>query len=284
MTTRPFTINQFSLKENSDRRAIAAIRCTDAITDSALRQQIEIRSPGVRFIRNLSGQIILTHAPGFEAYREQFDLDSPLSPPPPQQIRLSLSDPSGRYVPREFVLDLPRNPATDAASLASVDSLFSPVDIPLYPSGLLPTNPGWAVVRGTVQNDTTGQRLPWALIRVEVNSNRYLAQADHRGEVMVVAPGLPVTTWSASGGSPGNLGPVTTQEFDATLTVFFDPIVTPLSEDTDFFGTPDPNVSYRPDPDDLNSDRTGLLTGSLNVPLRSGSDRAQPLRFSLTPL
>ncbi|MEM9151471.1 MAG: hypothetical protein AAGB19_13590 [Cyanobacteria bacterium P01_F01_bin.3] len=288
MMARQFSINHFSLKENSDRRIIAAIRCMDAVTGSALRQQIEIKAPGVRFIRNLSGQIVLTQAPGFERYREQFHLDSLSNPPTPQPIRLSLNDPSGHYLPREFTFNLPRNPATDEASLSSPTSLFSPVDIPLYPSGLHPTNPGWAVLRGTVLNSATGERLPWALIRIAVNGQQHLAQADHRGEVMAVAPGLPVTTWSVDNGNPDNPAPVTTQEFDATLTVFFDPVaVTPLAADTDFSNSPDnsfgPGENYRPDPDDLNSDRTGLLSGSLTLSLSSGSERAQPLRFSLTP-
>lgn len=286
MTSRQFTLSNFALKENSDRRIIAAIRCTDAITGSALRRTITVHAPdnqNVRFVRNLSGQIVLTYAPGFEAYQDSFSLNTLSTLPPPQQLRLSCSDSRGHYLPRNFALNLPRNPDTDPTSLASAESLFSPVMIPLYPSGLLPLNPGWATLRATITN-STGQRLPWSLVRIEVDNRQILAQADHRGEAMIVVPGLPITTWSTDNGSPDNPAPVTTREFDATLTLFADPNVVPLAADTDFFADSDPNAAYRPNPDELNSDRTGLLSGQLNIPLVSGSDRAQSLSFDLTPL
>ena len=283
MTTPAFSLRNFSLLENSDRRILAALRCSDAITGAPIRRGIRIEADGAQFIRNLKGDRILTHAPGFEAYQNSFYLQDLPAPPPPQQIQLSIFDSSGRYLPRRYALTLPRNPDTDAASLAAPDSLFSPADIPLYPSGLMPISPGWATLRATILNSATGQRLPWALIRVEVNGSQTLSQADYRGEALIAVPGLPITTWSTNNGSPDNPAPVTTREFEATFTIFFDPTVNPLNVDTDFLSMNDPNDGYLPDPDDLNSDRPGLLTGQLTRPLASGTEISRTLSFSLTP-
>lgn len=284
MTTRAFTLNTFRQLENSDRRILAALSCVDAITGSPIRQGITLQAPSTRISRNQTGHFILSTAPGFADYQNSVYLEDLSNPPTPQPITLSISDASGHYLPRTFTLTLPRNPATDPGSLTSPDSLFSPAQIPLFPSGLLPINPGWAVLRSTVTNSASQQRLPWALIRIEVDGRQLLAQADHRGEALIAIPGLPITTWATTNGTPSNPAPVTTRDFTANLTVRFDSAVTPLPANTDFLNFNNPNQTYIPDPDDLNSDRPSLLTGSLTVLIASGRDSPFPLAVSLTPL
>jgi hypothetical protein len=266
---------RFVEKERCDRRLIAALRCVDGITQGSIRQPLQLSAAGSRFTRNRRGLYVLLQAPGFETYRHTFDLESLAVLPSVPPLEITVTDPSGQYLPRRFSLSLPRG-MDDTVD----DYLFRPALIRLYPSPLGATNPGWAVLRTTVMNDDTNQRLPWALVEVVQNGQTTLSQADWRGEALVAVPGIPVTTWS-SGEAPA---PASTTEVSAQLTVLFDPAVTPLADLADLISLRDLNADYLPNPDQLNSNRVGLLTGTQTLLLASGRDRSYRLAVTLTPI
>lgn len=293
-----------AVREWRDRRILAAFRFVDAITGGPVRQALALNllrepipaeigdlfersrlgQPLGQFVLNPSGYYVLLSAPGFETYRETFSLDELAAPPANTPFNLAVSDPSGQYLPRLYGFSLPRNPASDSASVASANSLFQPARIPLFPSPAAPTNPGWAVLRATVVNAATNRRLPWALIVATVAGVPTLTQADWRGEALIAVPGIPVTTWGSGEGNGEEPPPVTVTEVPATLEVVFDPVVISLEEGGDFTEISDPNARYRPDPERLNNNRSGLLAGSVTVNLASGRDRAYRLAVTLAPI
>ncbi len=272
-------MRQLQWLEQSDRRIIAAIRCVDAVTNLQILAPLHLQAPGLKLIRNQSGYYILLQAPGFEEYIRNFV--QPLNGIASVIVTLQVFDPSGRYLPRQAALQLPRNP--DLAEAEEPSSIFQPVTLRLYPTAIAQTAPGWAVIRATVTDADTGDRLPWAVIRVTRTSDPeidLMAQADWRGEVLVAVPGIPVTNWETAI-SPGR-DAVTTIEVEATLDVIFDPSLQTIPATADLSTVPDPNPGYFPDPEALLARQTELRSGSLTYSLASGRDRAEQLAVTLT--
>ncbi|NJM97490.1 MAG: hypothetical protein HC800_10245 [Phormidesmis sp. RL_2_1] len=269
------------MTEQSDRRILAAIRCIDGITRRPIRLPLQLSAPGSRFVRNRSGDYILLSAPGWEAYTHAFRLETlaatpPPATPPPATLEITLADPSNAYLPRKFSFALPRSPEPTAE-----DALFKTLTVPLYPSPLAGKNPGWAVLRATIVN-AARQPLPWTLIEIipEVvqsgQSATIFAQADWRGEALIIVPGIPVSTWAAA--TDADDAPVTTQNINIQLNLLFDVSqVTPLPANGDF--SDNPNRDYVPNPDGLLANRAALLTSSHTLAVVSGRDRAITLTF-----
>ncbi len=279
-----------AVREWRDRRIIAALRFIDATTGGGIRQPLQLRTPPSRppgrFVRNLSGHYVLMEAPGFEHYSQTFNLNDLATPPPSTAINIDINDPSGQYLARQFSLPIPRDPASDPASITREDSLFQPVRVALYPSTTAPVNLGWAVLRTTVVNAVTDERLPWAIVVVSAPAilpaeTPFLAQADWRGEALIAVPGIPTTTWATGPGDGTGPPPVTTAEVEATLEVVFDPAVIPIPEAADFTQLNDPNPDYSPNPEQLNANRGGLLVGSVPFTLASGRDLSHRLAITL---
>lgn len=262
------------MTEQSDRRILAAIRCVDGITLRPIQSSLQLSAPSSRFIRNRSGDYILLTAPGLETYSNTFRLETLAATPPPTTLDITLIDPSGYYLPREFSLALPR-PADPTAA----DGLFKTLTVPLYLSPLASKNPGWAVLRTSIVN-ATRQPLPWTLIEIipdvvqSGQSATILAQADWRGEALIVVPGIPVSTWATAADAAD--APVTTQNINIQVNLLFDASqVMPLPADTDFSNNP--NRDYVPNPDALLANRAALLTSSHSLAVAAGSDRALTL-------
>lgn len=278
------------VREWRDRRMVAALRFVDATTGGSVRQPLALRTPLQtpnsrplsRFVRNLSGHYVLIETPGFEDYSETFNLDELAATPTTQALTIEVSDPSGQYLPRQFSLSLPRNAAIDPASVSAGASLFQAVRVDLYLSSNAKVNPGWAVLRATVVNAITNQRLPWALVIATTNGTTTLSQADWRGEALIAVPGIPITTWATGAGEGTGPPPVTATEVDATLEVVFNPALTTIPESADFSQLSDPNPNFRPDPDRLNSRRSGLQVGSRALRLASGRDLSYRLAVTLS--
>lgn len=279
-----------AVREWRDRRIVAALQFVDATTGGSVRQPLQLQIPSSnplgrplgRFIRNLRGHYVLIETAGFEAYSETFNLDALEATPANQNLTVEVSDLSGQYLPRQFSLSLPRNAAIDPVSVRAEASLFQPVRIALYPSPNSPVNPGWAVLRATVVNATTQERLPWALVTATTNGTTTLTQSDWRGEALIAVPGIPITTWATGAGAGAGPPPVTTTEVEAILEVVFDPALTTIPEAVDFAQVKDPNIGFRPDPDRLNTRRSGLRVGSVALPLASGRDLAYRLAVTLS--
>jgi hypothetical protein len=186
--------------ERVEQRVLGALRCVDATTGVPLREPLAWKGDRLTVVRNLGGLYVIrewtplaTHAPAFQ------------SPPPQPSIaslplELSVRDLSGRYLQRRVQLALPRDPAPEHAMNA--DSLFRPIDIPMYPSASAPLGANWVALRVTVRETASGDALGGALLRV-VSNGSVLARGltDWRGEALVAVAGVPVTTWSTEPGA-----------------------------------------------------------------------------------
>lgn len=263
-----------------DRRVLGAIRLLNAATGLPLPDAIKINNPGSKFLRNPRGYYVIQGILGnasLEAHTKDF-----LTPPnTPEIVSVSLSlqimPLNKQYLPRRYTLKLPRDP--NPVNIQQENSLFKPVDVRLFLATNAPTAINWAVLRATVKEKDTNQRLPWALILVlrnGVSAPIARSLADWRGEALIAVPGVPATTWVEGS------GPVLTTEIDITLEVIFDPTVQTIPDGVDFSRLTDPNQDYLPDPDDMEARRGSLRSGSVADKLAAGSDRATTLLVTLT--
>lgn len=257
--------------EELDRRVLGALRCVSAPNGLPVPGLLRIgpaprragdppampgpSRPPWRVVRNRPGLYVLHSVPGFDAYRTRF-----ASPPATPAlgavpVRLRIEDPSRRHLPTEVTLSLPREAAPVAlGDTPGSESVFRPLDIPLYLSPSAPVADGWAVLRVTVWREvpdpvnaaqTLRQPLRGALLllRSTGNNPRVLGRgltewqrfpgepAPSSSEALVAVPGLPVTLWSNQAD-----GPVLTDNQEAQLE---------LRVDTAF----DPDAPEAPVPD-----------------------------------
>lgn len=262
------------VSERIDRRILGALRFLDATIGLPIREPLVISAPGIRLVKNTSGDTVLFDAPGrvdLQAYTSTFS-----QPPASGNVSLAVqvTDPSGQYLPRQVVLSLPRDP--DPAHAAAADSLFQPIKVNLFRAPAAPVSPAWAVIRATV-TDSADRRLPWALVRVVQTSPARvtLSQADWRGEALIAVPGIPITLSGTDGGA------VIASEVDVSLEVVFDSTLQTIPAASDFSTLTDPNFGYFPNPDALSLGTGTLLRGSLSDKLASGRGRSRTLAVTL---
>lgn len=257
-----------------DRRVLGAIQIVDGTTGSPIQRRLQVSGSGVHLVWNHSGYAVIYAAEGLQAYGESF-----LAPASPAletvSIQVSTVDPEGHYLPRQMTIKLPRD--ADPANVSATNSLFQPIRVAVYRSPAAQVASGWAVIRATVIEKTTSQRLPWALIRgvQSAPAKVTLSLADWRGEALISVPGIPVTTPGAG------VGAVLVNEIDVTLEIIFNPLLTTIPITSDLSVLTDPNAGYLPDPDDLEARRASLRSGSLPYKLASGRDRADTLAVTL---
>ncbi len=227
-------------REPADMRVLAAVRAVDAALGAPILSRLVVTAEQVRIIRNRSGLYVIAGAPGTEAYTARFQLPvPPAAPVPPPvgsvEIALSIADPSGRYLPRSATIRVPRDP--DPAHRDQAGSLWTPIDVELFPSPTRSIGDGWATLRLSIKRAGSQLGLPFAFVRVRRASDDSLlgrGLADERGEALIGIPGIPVTTWSTTPGSP-----VTTSTIQARVAACFD---------RDAF---DPATGTYPDPAEL---------------------------------
>lgn len=201
-----------------DRRILAGVRFVDAVTGLPVPRTLRVVAPGVRWIRNRSGDYVVAAAPGLEAHTAAFTAPPALPPVGSVVVMLTVEDPAGAYLPRRASLALPRDP--DPAAGDQPGSLFRPVEIPVFPAPAAPVAASWAVVRVTVLGDDPEARLPRAMLRVVRQSDGVVLNrglADGRGEALIAVAGIPVTTFST------DEGPVLATEIAARVEVIASP-------------------------------------------------------------
>jgi hypothetical protein len=234
--------------EHIDQRVLGAISFVDATTGLQVIEALTVTAPDVRLLRNRSGYYVIASAPGLEAHVDAFEQPPAAPPVGSVSMPLQVTDPRRRYLPRRCVIQLPRDP--DPTHRGQTNSLFTPLEVRLFPAPAAPTGSRWAVIRATVTATGSTMPLAGALIRViRVSDSTVLARglSDARGEALITVEGIPVTTWDEG------TGPVITQEVEVTLHTIYDPQSTDL-----------------PDPDDLEVRRDSLPSNEVQVRLASG--------------
>jgi hypothetical protein len=220
------------MREHVDNRVLAALRFVDATIGSQITASLEVVGAGVRVIRNRTGLHVLVRAPDFDDYTAAFR-DPPTVTA--TSVMLTVHDRGRRYLSRQVVVGLPRNPGP--AHVAFDDSLFRPVDVPLYPAPAGTLGAGWAVLRLSIKRGISDEGLPYAYVRVVRDSDDELlavGMADHRGEALVTVAGIPVTSWNTTSTTTSPVA----SSVPARVTAYFDP--TAYDEGTGRW--PDPDV------------------------------------------
>jgi len=262
-------------RERVEQRVLGAIRCIDATALVPLTLPLTVTGAGASFLRNRSGLYVIHEWTGLAAHATVFDAAPALpavgeAPP----LDLSITEPSGHYLPRRIRLALPRDP--NPANAAAANSLFRPVDIPMYPSPHAAVGANWTVLRVTVTAAAGGDLLGGALLRVTANG-AVLARGltDWRGEALVPVAGVPVTTWSDDPAA------VIVTEIAATLEAFFDPAGGRRTPASAVRAGPPPAGEPLVDPDAIESARAGLPQASTAVQLAAGRSLVLPLQIAL---
>lgn len=260
------------MNEFLDRRILGALRLQDGVTGLALKRPMQLDSDRLVIKRNRQGDYVIfdvLDVADLHAHTTVFP-DAPSVPALESvSIDLQIRDHWGDYLPRRYTLRLPRDRDPQSPS-----AIVKPLSIPLFRGPSAGTEPNWAVIRATLTDQATNQRLPWALVKVVRNSTTTLAMADWRGEALIAVPGIPITTWDAGGGA------VLATEVDARLDVVFDPLLRPLNPlDTG----QNPNLTYIPDPDLLSSAAPSLRRGSrTGYKLAASRDRPDVIAVALS--
>lgn len=258
--------------ERLESRVLGALRCVDAATRAAIEPPLRVSADGARIRRNGSGLYVLVQADALAAHEAAFDAPPALPAPGTVTLAIEVSDPSMRYLPRLVSLSLPRDPAPDAPA---AQSLFTPVELPMYPSPAGTTGVNWSLLRVTVRDDG-GQALGGALLIVR-SGGQVLARglSDGRGEALVAVPGVPVTTWSDAPGA------VITSTIDAALEVVFDPAAGSRTPAAELAQGREPTVPPVVDPDALEARRAGLPQATRSVQLAAGRSQALSIAIAV---
>lgn len=181
--------------ESLEGRALAAVRFLDGETLQPLSGPLCVSGQeGVRVVRNLHGLYGLLEAPGFEEYTSRFETPPE---PAPASVPFSVTDPSGRHLPRGFSLDLPRALSGSAEDPGSV---FQPVDVRMYLAPTARPMPGSAVVRLSLVDEQDQPLARPVVIRLRVTfpdkpTLEGFGMSDARGEVVLLLPRIPLIRW-----------------------------------------------------------------------------------------
>jgi hypothetical protein len=232
-------------------RVFGALRPVAAPTGAAIRGALEVSAPNVRFLRNRRGLFVFERVPGLETQEDAATVSNQGLVPIP--ITVSLRDPTQQYLARRVTVVLPRDPSP--ATPLPADSVFSPIDVVLYPSPLASIEPGWAVLRVSVRRAGAGTGLPSAYLRVRRagGGGEVLARGftDARGEALVPVAGIPVVNWDSDPEAS-----VLATDINVVLEAFFD-----VSQ-----------VAAGPDPDVIETRLPTLPHASSNLRLASGRE------------
>lgn len=269
--------------ELCDRRVLGAVRCVDGVTCLPINAPLVVTAPGLTLTRGPRGLVVIQEAPGVPALQ---GISTAFREQPPTlpngktwPVTLTIREASGRYLPRQAQINLPR-----AAGPKDPDSVFAPLTIALYPSPAAPIGEGWAVVRATVVAQKPGEaqrRLPWAWLRVVPSGDELpkspplaLALADGRGEALIAVRALPLS-FGEAGSRRADL--------PAVIEVVFDSHLQDLPLDLTGQELPGANDGYLPDPSTLNGQAKHLRDGTSQVlTLVAGREQTADLVVQLT--
>jgi hypothetical protein len=245
--------------EDVDNRALGAVRFTDVVTSARLEGPIGVEAAGIATVRNRSGLYVIVKAPQLAAHIAAFQA-VPAAPALGAAAVLLTVRPRRRdFLPRQVRLSLPRDP--DPAHALAADSLFQPIDVPLFRAPGARAEAGWASVRVSVRAPAGGPGLANVYLRVLRTRDAVVlgrGLTDHRGEGVVFVAGLPLVNWNEGEGE------VSTSEVDVTLEGFRDSAA--------------PSV---PDPDRFEARLAGLPRAAVPLRLATGRELVAALELPL---
>lgn len=291
---------EFTRFEDDDRRVLGAVRFVNDVDGTPIQAPLEIIAapppPGqapdpasalpVRVLRNRYGLQVIQAARGFEDYMAQFE-------PPPSEparesrfARLRVVDPSGQFLPADFIVRLPRSHRPQDPNHPTV---FDPVVVRLLPAPAGPEDPGWTILRALVwrlvaaptaanPNATRAEPLPGALVRVlraadNLRLGRGLTEwRPRRGapsaaaEALVAVWGLPVTNWTDTADAA-----VLSGRHAVTIEARFDPAFDPARAGT------------VPDADVLETGGGGIVARALPAPISLTARARATLHLTFDP-
>lgn len=203
--------------ERVETRALGALRFVGAATGVMITtpMRLSVENDAARFLRNRGGVYVISSWAPLAAHEQAFA--EPPDEPATGSIDMTVdvSDPSGRYLPRRVTVRMPRDPDPAAGG---AESLFRPVDVPMYPAPRAATGTNWSVLRVSVSDGSSGDALGGVLLRVRRNGE-LLARAltDGRGEGLVPLAGIPLVTFGEDDDA------VVVDAVNVTLHAVFDP-------------------------------------------------------------
>jgi hypothetical protein len=258
-------------RESIDDRVLGALRCVHGTTGVPLELPIDVRAVGATLRRNLSGLYVIARvAAPAELVAHEASFATPPGTPAvgSTPFVVSLRDPSGLFLPRSAAVALPRNPLPGVPN-----SLFTPIDIPMYPAARAPLGANWAVLRVRVREAATGDALGGALLIVRDGADRELArgQSDWRGEASLPVPGVPVTTWSTQPGA------VVVSEIPAEVELIYERRQGSRVRAADAESGRMPQRLALPDLEDLARRARALHSSAITQPVLLAAGRAEPL-------
>jgi len=193
-------MGQVNMKETIDRRVLGALRLVDNATQTQVERAMHVFADGLKFFPNRSCLYVISHARGLESHLTAFEHPPNSSDPNAPDIgslpfNVMIRDPLGKYLPRLVQLSLPLNPDPEKNN-----SIFNPIDVPLFSSPVSGLNPNWSIIRASVFdlvniNDENPAPVPGALFRIWNSSDEVIAggMSDQRGEAVIIIPGIPVS-------------------------------------------------------------------------------------------
>lgn len=204
--------------ERIESRVLAALRFIDAGTgaDIDTPMQAHALDGAARLLRNRSGLLVVSEWAALREHRDAFSAPPAAPDIGSLTLRIAVDDPSGRYLPRTVAVPLPRDP--DPANQAESDSLFRPLEVPMYPSAAGVTGGNWSLLRVSLTEQGSGDLLGGALLRVHRNGDVIACgMSDWRGEALVAVIGVPVMTFGDDEDA------VVVDEISVQLEAVFDP-------------------------------------------------------------
>jgi hypothetical protein len=251
------------IDERVVRRVLSAVRFVDVSTGLMIRNRLRITASEVDWVWNRSGFLVLLDAPGMH---EITTADDPPATPAPgnSPVTLTVVDPSRRFLGRQVVVPLPRDPDKEHASQKL--SIFQAVNARMFlaPGAVVGTN--WAAVRASVV--LGGKPAPNVLVKVSPAAGGDAIGSgltDEQGQGLVGMPGVAAIAM-------GNGAAVLSHGMDVNVSIFAVPPAGPGN---------DPSNPGPPDTDAIETAASGMAQPTATQAKHIDPGREISVEFSL---
>lgn len=184
---------QMKTIENIDRRVLGALRFIDRVTGTHVKRSMNITSSDLKFMTNRSYLHVISYAKDLESHLNVFDAPPGVPDISSVKFNITVTDPHGQYLSRLVSLGLPRSPDPENAN-----SLFNPIDVPLFASPAAHLSPNWSIIRCSVFDVANNKAISGALLRITDSNNDLMMSgiSDKRGEAVIMIPGIPISNFA----------------------------------------------------------------------------------------